>query len=194
MSKLPLKRIAITGMFAALSLVFLAYIPRFPLFLPFLEYDFADVPIIILTMLYGPVYGLIVTVVVCLFQGFLLSASGYLGVLMHIVATGSFVIVFGLLNSRLRGLKGAIVSAIAGVLTWTSVMILFNILITPIFMGVAREAVYPLLLPAIIPFNLIKSGGNSAIAIALYFALDRFTKGVLSRESSVCKSKKLRNT
>lgn len=176
MSNIPTKKIAVTAMFSALSIVILLAIPRFPLFLPFLEYDFADVPIIMLTMMYGPVYGLIVTVIVCVFQGFLLSSSGPLGVIMHLVATGTFVIVFGLLFRKFRSVKGAIVSAVAGVLAWTAIMIPFNILITPLFMGVAREAVYPLLLPSIIPFNLVKSAGNSFLAVSLYYILNKITK------------------
>lgn len=185
MSNLPVKRIALSGLFAAISIAILFAVPRFPLFLPFLEYDFADVPIIMLTMLYGPVYGLMVTGIVCVIQGFLLSSSGYLGVIMHIVATGSYVITFGLLYRKFRSTKGLIFSAIMGVLVWTGIMIPFNIFITPIFMGAPRSAVYAILLPAILPFNLIKSTGNSIIAITLFFTLNRFMKNALVREQTL---------
>lgn len=180
MSRIPIRKIVITGMFTALSLVFMLI--KFPLFLPFLEYDFADVPIIIFTMLYGPLYGLLLTAIVCAVQGFTVSIqSGVMGVLMHFIATGSFVLVFGLFFRKFRNIKGAVIGALAGIVTWTVLMVFFNILITPIFMGVTREAVYPILLPAIVPFNLVKSSGNSAIAITLYFILKRTLKRKFDR-------------
>ncbi|MEM5769201.1 MAG: ECF transporter S component, partial [Bacillota bacterium] len=41
-------------------------------------------------------------------------------------------------------------------------------LLTPIFMLVPREAVVGLLLPAILPFNLIQAGLNTGITLRLY--------------------------
>ncbi len=47
-------------------------------------------------------------------------------------------------------------------------MMLWNYLIAPIYMGYPREAVVELLLPAFLPFNVIKSGLNAAITMILY--------------------------
>lgn len=47
-------------------------------------------------------------------------------------------------------------------------MTLWNYLIAPIYMGYPREAIVELLLPAFIPFNLIKGGLNAAITMLLY--------------------------
>ena len=55
-----------------------------------------------------------------------------------------------------------------GVYLLTVVMILWNYLITPMYMGVARSDVAALLLPAILPFNVLKVGFNSALTLALY--------------------------
>ena len=48
------------------------------------------------------------------------------------------------------------------------VMLLWNYLITPIYMGYPREAVVKLLVPAFLPFNLIKGGLNAAMTMILY--------------------------
>lgn len=48
------------------------------------------------------------------------------------------------------------------------VMLLWNYLITPIYMGYPREVVVELLIPAFLPFNLIKGGLNAAITMILY--------------------------
>ena len=45
---------------------------------------------------------------------------------------------------------------------------LWNYLIAPIYMGIPREAMAELLLPAFLPFNLIKGGLNAAITMLLY--------------------------
>ena len=48
------------------------------------------------------------------------------------------------------------------------VMLLWNYLITPFYMGYPREAVAELLIPAFLPFNLIKGGLNAGITMILY--------------------------
>ena len=83
------------GMLAAISIVLMALIRiPFPL-LPFLEYDPADISILIGTFAYGPLAGLFITVVVSVIQGTMFATTGAYGVIMHIIATGSFVLVAG---------------------------------------------------------------------------------------------------
>ena len=65
-------------------------------------------------------------------------------------------------------LSGAVIGLAAGALTMTCVMLLWNYLITPLYLGYSREAVAKLLLPAFLPFNLIKSGLNAALTFLLY--------------------------
>ncbi len=174
-NKISAKSIAIMAVLGALSIVLLLTV-RFSLFLPFLEYDCADVPIVICTMMFGAGYGLILTLVVCLIQGFLLSSSGIIGVLMHILATGSFVLVFGLLRRKNKSVKWTIVSALIGVATWVVVMILFNLILTPVFMGLTTKEILPFILPSILPFNLIKSASNVGMGIVLYYSLNKLVK------------------
>ena len=97
-------RLVRLGMLAALSLL-LVYFIRFPIFpsAAFLEYDMADVPILIGTFLYGPLWGLGLTAVVSGLQWVLVSqSSGPIGALMHFIATGSYVIVAGLIYRHWR--------------------------------------------------------------------------------------------
>lgn len=47
-------------------------------------------------------------------------------------------------------------------------MMVWNYIIAPIYMGYPREAIVELLLPAFLPFNLIKGGLNAAITMLLY--------------------------
>ena len=65
-------------------------------------------------------------------------------------------------------MAGALTGMIAGTLLMTLIMVLWNYLITPIYMGYPREAVAELLLPAFVPFNLLKGGINTGLTLLIY--------------------------
>ena len=173
------KKLTSMGVLIALSVV-LVYFIHFPIFpiAPYLEYDPADIPILIGTFVYGPLAGFIITVVASIIQGMTVSTgSGWIGIMMHILATGSFVLVAGNIYKRYHTKKGAVLSLIVGILTMTVTMILWNLFFTPLFLGVPMEAVLPLMLPAIIPFNLLKAGVNAVISYVLYKRVKQFLTG-----------------
>ena len=174
--KVSTKKMAVMAMLAAVSvLLVLIHIPFPPA--PFLEYDPADIPILIGTFAYGPTAGIIITVVVSIIQGFTLSASsGIIGIVMHILATGSFALVAGLIYQRKKTRKSAILALGLGVITMTVMMVLMNLIFTPIFMGTPVETVAGMLLPIIIPFNLMKAAINAVATLLLYKAVSRFIK------------------
>ncbi|NLP36769.1 MAG: ECF transporter S component [Firmicutes bacterium] len=169
------KHLVTLAMLAAVS-VLLMYLVRFPIFpaAPFLEYDMADVPILIGTFLLGPISGLILTVVVSIIQAMTVSAgSGWIGAIMHICATGGFVIAAGLIYQKFKTRKGAAAALIAGSLVMTLLMIPLNLIFTVRFLGAPREVVVAMLIPTIIPFNLIKAFANSIITFAVYKSVAR---------------------
>ncbi len=158
------------GMLGAISIV-LASLVHFPLMpaAPFLEYDPADIPILIGTFAFGAIPGVILTIVVSIIQGMTVSAgSGYIGIIMHIVATGAFVLSAGMIYQRNKTVKTAMVAVAVGVLAQTIAMVGMNLILTPIFMGTAVETVIAMLVPIIIPFNLMKAGINGVLTFVLY--------------------------
>ena len=170
MDKKNLRILTVMGMLCAVSVILVSII-HFPLFAaaPFLEYDPADVPIFIATFSFGPLAGLLLTVVTSVIQGVTVSASsGLYGILMHIISTGSFCLVAGVIYKKLHTKKGAAISLVIGTLTMTLVMIPSNLFITPYFMGAPVSVIKGLLLPAIIPFNFVKAAVNSVITFFLY--------------------------
>lgn len=176
-----MQRISVTqmvqmAMLAAISiiLVYFVHIPLFPA-APFLEYDPADISIILGTFLYGPAAGLVLTAVVSIIQGVTVSAAGgIIGIFMHFVATGSYVLLAGYIYKRSRNLKSSIFAMVSGICIMCVVMVLWNILLTPIYMGVPRNIVMGMIIPVILPFNLIKAVINSAIAFTVYKSVGRF--------------------
>jgi riboflavin transporter FmnP len=167
-------RLAKMGVLVATSVVLVAviHIPFPPL--PFLEYDPADIPILLGTCAFGPLAGIVLAVVTAIIQGTTVSAqSGIYGILMHIIATGVLVLVVGLIYKRKKTRGNALVALVAGTLSMAAVMIPANIIITPLFMTVETEAVIGML-PLIIAFNLMKAGINSAVTLLIYKRLSPF--------------------
>lgn len=180
--KFGLRELVSIAVMTALGVVLAALI-HFPLIpaAPFLEYDPADIPIFIVTFAYGPVAGLISTVLVSVIQGLTVSAgSGWIGIIMHIAATGTFALIAGNIYRVKKTRKRAAIAIILGVVSQTAVMVVCNLIFTPIFMGTPIEAVVQMIIPVLLPFNLLKSGINGAITFALYKHLAKFLK----RESS----------
>lgn len=177
--RIETKQMVVMAMLAAISIAFVTVI-HFPLFpaAGFLEYDPADIPILIGTFIYGPAAGFLLTVIVSLIQGSTVSAgSGIIGIVMHIVATGSCVLIAGNIYWRIKTRMGAALALFVGAITMTIAMVLLNLVLTPLFLGAPLESVLKMLVPIIIPFNLLKSGINCFITFLLYKAIDHIIHG-----------------
>jgi riboflavin transporter FmnP len=163
------------GMLAAISIVLVAFV-RIPLVpaVPFLEYDMADAPIIIAALLFGTVPSLSILFVVSLIQAFLFGGNGWVGLVMHVIASGALVILVGQFYKRNHKFSSAIVGMVLGTIAMTATMIPMNYIFTVHFFGTPKAVVDAMMLPGIIPFNLIKAGLNSLIAGVLFKALTPF--------------------
>lgn len=173
--KFSVKLIAKMGMMAAIACVLGLF--RFPILpmVPFLTYDFADIPIIISAFAFGPVAGLLITVVVSFIQAFLLGGDQLYGFIMHILASGAFVIVASLIYKGHKTKKMAIVSLIAATLVMIVVMGAANYFVTPYYYGgAAMKGMVVKLMPFILLFNLIKGVANSLITLLVYKRISPF--------------------
>lgn len=169
-TRLNLRKTVVMAMLVAIAVVSL-YIIRMPLLpsAPFLEYDIADVPVLIGTMLFGPLAGFVILVITSLIQALTVSASsGIIGFIMHVCASGALVISSGLIYKKIHNRKGMALGLVVGSLLMTAVMIPLNLVFTGIFMGTGVQAVVSMLIPAIIPFNLIKAALNSVLTFLLF--------------------------
>ncbi len=163
---------------SALAVV-LAALVRFPILpaAPWLEYDMGDVPVLIGAFMYGPVGGLILTFVVSAIQALTFSAqSGWVGFMMHFIATGILAVVAGWIYKFEHTRKGALIALAAGSIAMTAVMIPANLFFTVRYWGAPYDVVVASIRPVIIPFNLIKAVGNSIIVALIYKPLSRFLK------------------
>jgi riboflavin transporter FmnP len=160
------KTLVTCAMLGALAFVVMA-VGRVPVVL-FLKYDPKDVILAIAGFLFGPLPALGVTSVVALLEMFTFSDTGVIGLIMNILSSASFVCTAAIIYQRRRTLRGAIAGLLLGVVCMCAVMLLWNYLITPLYMNVSRQEVAALLLPAFLPFNLLKGVLNASITMLLY--------------------------
>ena len=160
------KKLTIIGMLCALAYI-AAVVGRIPLVL-FLKYDPKDVVIVIGGLIFGPLTSFAVTMIVSVVQMFTISGTGILGCIMNIISSCSFACTAAFIYKKKHKLSGAILGLFCGFSCQVVVMMLWNYLIAPIYMGYPREAIVELLLPAFLPFNLIKGGINLGITLLVY--------------------------
>ena len=169
------QRLVTIALLSAIAIILLQFL-HFPLLpaAPYLEYDAMDIPILIGGFMFGPLAGMAITFLTALIQGITVSAaSGIYGILMHFIATSTFVLTASSIYRRKKTASRLIVGLIFGTIAMTLIMIPANLVVTPLFLGYPVSAVVPLILPVIIPFNLLKAGINSLITFLLYLPLSK---------------------
>lgn len=159
----------------------------------FLTYEPKDVVLTVGGFIFGPIAGLVMSLIVCFVEMITISDSGLIGFLMNFLASGVFIGVSTAIYSRKKSLSRAIAGLIAGSFSMLAIMLLWNYIITPLYTGLPREAVLGLFLPLLIPFNLLKAALNSALILFLYKAVVtalRKSKLIPTRESNDSENKK----
>lgn len=160
------KELTTLAMLTAIAYVLVCTI-RIPVVL-FLKYEPKDVVITIGGFLLGPMASFISSLVVSLIEMVTISDTGPIGAIMNFLSTVSFACLAAWVYRRKHTIHGAIGGLVFGSVVMTILMLLWNYLITPLYMGVDRETVAGMLIPAFLPFNLLKAGLNSAITLLLY--------------------------
>ena len=160
------RKTVLIAMLAAVAYIMVALI-RIPVVL-FLSYEPKDVIIIIGGFLLGPMSAFLISLVVSLVEMVTISDTGIIGAVMNLLSTCSFACVAAVIYKKKHDLQGAVLGLLSGSVSMIAVMLLWNWLITPLYMGGTREAVEAMLLPVFLPFNALKAGLNSAFVLALY--------------------------
>lgn len=160
------KKLVVLAMLAAIAYL-LVLVVRIPVVL-FLSYEPKDVAIAIAGFLFGPLAGAGTSLVVSLVEMVSISQTGPIGAVMNFLSTVAFVCPAAWLYRKYHTRRGAVIGLLVGSVAMIAVMLLWNWLITPLYMGVERTAVEGMLLPIFLPFNALKAGLNTAITLLLY--------------------------
>jgi len=183
-------RIAKVAILSALSFVLYMFAKfQLPIFPSFLELHFSHVPALIASFLLGPVDAAVVIAVKILLK-LPFSSTVYVGELSDLIIGLAFVVPPGIIYSKKRSLRGALVGLIAGSVASIIAAILFNIYVaipfyvqlffggdfdkiiaicSPFAPGLNREnfnLLYSLYI--VLPFNLLRCAVMGIITFLLY--------------------------
>lgn len=159
------KRLVGIAMFAALAYG-VTFVFRIPVM--FLTFDAKDTMITIAALMYGPVSGVIISLLAALLELITISGTGVYGFIMNFASSAAFSATAALIYKYKRNASGAIISFYAASVVMVSVMMCLNIFVTPYYMGVSTKTVMDLIPKLFFPFNLAKALLNSALAMMLY--------------------------
>jgi len=160
------KRITLIGMLCALAVLAVALI-RIPVVL-FLKYEPKDVIIVLGGLMMGPFAAAAIAVISSVIEMLTISDTGLWGLLMNVLASCSYACTAAAIYKKRHTIGGAVGGLLCGTAAMAVVMVLWNYLITPIYMGTPREVVAGMLLPTFLPFNLLKGGLNTGLTLLIY--------------------------
>ena len=163
-SRVDIKNTCLVAMFCALAYV-MTYI-KLPV--SFLSLEIKDSVIVLCTLIFGPMAGLKIAVLVPFLEMITHSSTGVYGLIMNVLSSVTFALVTGIIYKYKRSFYGAIVALLSGVFSVTAVMLLANLVVTPLFMNVPVEVVIEMIPTLFLPFNIVKPILNSAVVLLLY--------------------------
>ena len=103
----------------------------------FLTFDAKDAIVGIAAMIFGPASGAIISFLVATIEQITVGDTGFWGWLMDFASTATFSVVAGYIYSKRRNISGVAISLSSAVISTVTVMMLCNLLITPIYMKVS---------------------------------------------------------
>ena len=172
-SKMDTKTITSLAMLTGVSVI-IAWMSKLMPPVMFLDFDFKHVAVCVGGFTFGPMAAAIISVLACFIELITFSGTGPWGFLMNSLATCSFCCTASWVYKKNHTKKGAVIGLSLGLIFMVIVMLLWNYLITPLYMTgasgelVTREAVAAMLPTLFLPFNLAKGGMNMAATLLLY--------------------------
>lgn len=154
---------------------------EFPIFpaASFLKLDISLVPSAVMALAYGSPSGLLCGIACAVVHGII--TGNWVGALMNIIVTIVFILPSAAIYSRFKNLKGAIIGFIAGIICMIIGVSVANLIIDPVFYGMPFDVVASLIMPAIVPFNLIKGLVVSVLSIIVFKSI----KGMLENPQGI---------
>lgn len=172
-TRMDTKTITSLAMLTGVSVI-IAWISKLMPPVMFLDFDFKHVAVCIGGFTFGPLAAAIIAILACFIEFLVFSGTGPFGFLMNAIGTCSFCCTASWFYKKNRTKKGAVIGLSLGLVCMVAVMLLWNYLITPLYMTgasgelVSRAAVAAMLPTVFFPFNLAKGGMNMAATLLLY--------------------------
>ena len=141
---------------------------EFPLLpgVAWLKFDASNMPAMVAGFAYGPAGGVAVGIVTAIIHGLLMA--DFTGAIMNILVVTCFVLPAALIYKKKRTFKFAVIGLILSIIAGVIGSIIGNLILTPTWLGVPFEAVVAMIIPVLIPFNILKGLLNSVITLIIY--------------------------
>ncbi len=172
-AKMDTKTITSIAMLTGVSVI-IAWMSKLMPPVMFLDFDFKHVAVCVGGFTFGPMAAAIIGILSSFIEMITFSHTGPWGFLMNALGTCSFCCTASWVYKRNHTKKGAVIGLSMGLVVMVAVMLLWNYLITPLYMTgssgelVSRETVAAMLPTLFLPFNLAKGGMNMAATLLLY--------------------------
>lgn len=168
-AKMDTRTMVSIAMLTGIAYIVMLLSKNMPSVYGFLDFDFKDVIICIGGFTFGPFAAAIISILVAFIEMITISTTGIIGFIMNALATCAFCCTASFIYKKLHTKKGAVLGLGLGVVCLVVVMLLWNYLITPLYMtGYTRADIAALLPTLFLPFNLAKGGMNMAATLLLY--------------------------
>ncbi len=150
------------------ALLVFVQIPLIPT-VSFLSYDPSFVPAMICGFAYGPAAGVAVGCIGVVIYG--LIGGNWVGALMNVIMAVCYILPAAYIYRKFHTLKGAIAGFAVSCVTVLIGAVIANLTVGVLFWYGSFDVIIPLLLPAIVPFNLFKGIVNSVLTLVIYKAV-----------------------
>lgn len=186
MKKYTIRKFVLSAILGAMGFVLMLLEFPMPFIIPsFIKFDFSEIPAVIASFAYGPLYGILVCLLKNLLHLFVTSSMG-VGELSNFILGAVFVGVAGLVYKRIHTRSGALIGTILGAFLMAVISIFTNYFVVypayVVIYGMPMEAIlgmYKALLPAAnnlfkalvifnLPFNFFKGLVDALVCFAVY--------------------------
>ncbi len=180
--KLSIYRMVVMAIFVALAY---ATMFAFRFNVTFLTFDLKDVFLTIGGLLFGPIAAVVMSLLVAVLEFITVGDTGPYGFIMNFASSAVFTSVCALVYKYRKKLSGAVIGLVAAVISMTAVMMVLNLIVTPLYMANTTAGDVAKMIPTLLlPFNLTKAIFNAALVLLLYKPVSRALKAAKLMPSS----------
>lgn len=183
--KTDLRAIAVTAIMGALGTVLMVLEFSLPIIPSFIKLDFSELPALIASFAYGPLYGIMVCFIKNLIHIFF-GSTMCIGEISNFILGAIFVGIAGFVYKKNKTKKRALISCIIGAVAMAVVSVFTNYFVVyPLYvkvLGMPMEAIlgmYQVILPSVdnlweallifnLPFNVVKGILDAVICFVVY--------------------------
>ena len=160
-----------TNAWSTKQLVTMALMCAIGVLLSFIEFPLlpgvtSNMPAMVSGFAFGPGAGVAVGILTAIIHGLLMA--DFTGALMNVLTVTCFVLPAAITYKKKRTYPAAIGGLALSIIAAMAGAVVGNLIVTPMWLGVPFEAVTAMIIPILIPFNLLKGLLNAVLTLVIY--------------------------